>query len=39
MRFGPKYPDKPALLMELKYNKDILTAAEQVRKKKCENRK
>ncbi len=28
---SPKYPDKPALLMELKYNKDVKTAADQVR--------
>ena len=28
---SPRYPDKPALLMELKYNKDVKTAADQVR--------
>ncbi len=28
---APKYPDKPALLMELKYNKNVKTAADQVR--------
>ncbi|MBR1508093.1 MAG: AAA family ATPase [Eubacterium sp.] len=28
---SPRYPDKPALLMELKYNKDVQTAADQVR--------
>ena len=28
---SPKFPEKPALLMELKYNKDVKTAAEQVR--------
>ena len=28
---SPGYPDKPALLMELKYNKDVKTAADQVR--------
>lgn len=28
---SPKYPDKPALLVELKYNKDVKTAADQVR--------
>ena len=28
---SPKKPDKPALLMELKYDKDVKTAAEQVR--------
>ena len=30
---SPKYPDKPALLMELKYNKDAKTASDQVRAK------
>ncbi|MBQ7564193.1 MAG: AAA family ATPase [Lachnospiraceae bacterium] len=30
---SPKYPDKPALLMELKYDKDVKTAADQVRKR------
>lgn len=28
---SPKYPDKPALLIELKYNRDVKTAADQVR--------
>ncbi|MBQ7564360.1 MAG: AAA family ATPase [Lachnospiraceae bacterium] len=28
-----KYPDKPALLVELKYNKDVKTAADQVRER------
>ena len=30
---SPKYPDKPALLMELKYNKNVETAAEQIRRR------
>ncbi len=28
---SPKYPDKPALLIELKYNKSVKTAADQIR--------
>ena len=28
---SPKYPDKPALLVELKYNKTVQTAADQIR--------
>ena len=28
---SPRYPDKPALLMELKYEKNVQTAADQVR--------
>ncbi len=28
---SPKYPDKPALLVELKYNKDVRTAMDQIR--------
>lgn len=30
---SPKYPDKPALLIELKYNKSVSTAADQIRNK------
>ena len=30
---SPKYPDKPALLIELKYNKDAVTAVEQIKNK------
>ena len=30
---APKYPDKPALLIELKYDKTIKTAADQIREK------
>lgn len=30
---SPRYPDKPALLMELKYNRDVMAASEQVRAK------
>ena len=30
---SPKYPDKPALLIELKYDKSLETAADQIRKK------
>ncbi|MCR5788774.1 MAG: ATP-binding protein [Lachnospiraceae bacterium] len=28
---SPRYPEKPALVVELKYNKDVRTAADQVR--------
>ncbi len=28
---SPKYPDKPALLVELKYDKSVKTAADQIR--------
>lgn len=28
---SPKYPDKPALLVELKYNQSVRTAADQIR--------
>jgi len=28
---SPKYPDKPALLVELKYDKNVKTAADQIR--------
>ena len=28
---SPKYPDKPALLVELKYNDSVRTAADQIR--------
>ncbi len=28
---APSFPDKPALLVELKYNKDVKTAADQIR--------
>ena len=31
---APQYPDKPALLIELKYEKDVVTAADQIRDKK-----
>ena len=30
---SPKYPDKPALLIELKYDKTVKTAADQIRSK------
>ena len=30
---SPKYPDKPALLIELKYDKSLETAADQIRNK------
>ena len=30
---SPKYPDKPALLIELKYDKTVKTAADQIRDK------
>ena len=30
---SPRYPDKPALLIELKYDKTIETAADQIRRK------
>ena len=30
---SPKYPEKPALLIELKYNESVNTAADQIRKK------
>ena len=30
---SPEYPDKPALIMELKYNKDVKTASDQIREK------
>ncbi|MBR1599706.1 MAG: AAA family ATPase [Lachnospiraceae bacterium] len=30
---SPKYPDKPALLIELKYNKTVKTAADQIKNK------
>lgn len=30
---SPKYPDKPAILMELKYNKDVKTASDQVKER------
>ncbi|MBQ7564991.1 MAG: AAA family ATPase [Lachnospiraceae bacterium] len=30
---SPKYPDKPVLLIELKYDKSLETAADQIRKK------
>ena len=30
---SPKYPDKPVILMELKYNKDVRTPADQVRER------
>ncbi len=30
---SPEYPDKPALLVELKYNRTVQTAAEQIRRR------
>ena len=30
---SPKYPDKPVLLIELKYDKSLETAADQIRKR------
>lgn len=35
---SPKYPDKPALLIELKYNKDTETALDQIKNKKYPDR-
>ena len=30
---SPKYPDKPTLIVELKYDKSVMTAADQIRNK------
>ena len=35
---SPKYPDKPALLIELKYNKDADTALSQIRRQEYDSR-
>ena len=35
---SPKYPDKPVLLVELKYNKDADTALSQIKRQKCDDR-